>query len=77
MEVEVLFYGKVSEAIGMSSARYQDIKDTVELSEHLASVFPQLKNLQYSIAVNQVVFKDVTSLTNGDVIAILPPFAGG
>ena len=77
MKVEVLFYGMVSEAAGLSSVKYQDIKDTEALSEQLATFFPQLKNLQYSMAVNQVIRREVISLTDGDVIALLPPFAGG
>jgi sulfur-carrier protein len=38
-----------------------------------------IKNLSYSIAVNQKIVKDVTNfeITDNDVIALLPPFAGG
>lgn len=77
MEIEVLFYGMVSEAACKSSIKYQNVKDTDELSEQLTALFPQLQNMTYIMALNQEILKENTSINNGDVIAILPPFAGG
>jgi len=77
MEIKVLFYGKVSDTTLVSSAKYRDIQDTKLLAEHLETLYPQLNNIQYSIAINQIIIKDFVLLKDGDVIAVLPPFAGG
>ncbi len=77
MEVEVLFYGRVSETTGLSSTKYQDVKNIDALLNLLKEKFPKLQNLQYTMALNQVIVNTNTTFKNGDIIAILPPFAGG
>ena len=39
--------------------------------------YPDLKNTTYSVAVNQAMVAVETNLNEKDVIAFLPPFAGG
>ena len=39
----------------------------------------QLGQLSFSVAINQKIMQDTTSyiLTSNDIVALLPPFAGG
>ncbi|MCG9791267.1 MoaD/ThiS family protein [Flavobacterium algicola] len=39
--------------------------------------YPDLKKTTYSIAVNQTMVEEETFLNEQDIIAFLPPFAGG
>jgi molybdopterin synthase sulfur carrier subunit len=49
-----------------------------QLMENLEQKYP-LKKLSFSIAVNQKIIqnKESYSIKNNDIIALLPPFAGG
>ncbi len=48
-----------------------DVKSAVE------SLYEELKNTNYSIAVNQLMGNLDTNIKDQDIIALLPPFAGG
>jgi sulfur-carrier protein len=39
--------------------------------------YPEIKNTNYSIAVNQTVVRENFVLSDNDEMALLPPFAGG
>ncbi len=43
----------------------------------LETVYGELKNTSYTIAVNQVMSSLDYSINDQDVVAFLPPFAGG
>ena len=48
-----------------------DVKSAIE------SLYEELKNTNYSIAVNQLMGNMDTNIKDQDIIALLPPFAGG
>ncbi|MFA9191233.1 MoaD/ThiS family protein [Flavobacterium sp. FZUC8N2.13] len=60
------------ENIPFSNSSLQELVDALEQKYDLAS-------LSYSIAVNQKLVQDKNSymLISNDVVALLPPFAGG
>lgn len=60
------------EKIPFSNSSLQELVDALEQKYDLAS-------LSYSIAVNQKLVQDKNSymLISNDVVALLPPFAGG
>ncbi len=77
MKVNVLFFGNLSELVNANHLVMENVADTNELLNKLNSKFQSLKNYNYRIAINQNMEAGVTTLKNGDEIALLPPFSGG
>jgi sulfur-carrier protein len=58
--------------------RLEESKVSVSfLKSKMEADYPELKNTNYSIAVNQVMTSLDYTIKDQDVIAFLPPFAGG
>jgi molybdopterin converting factor small subunit len=75
--IKVLFFGALSEISGRE-------QQTIELSGNLGDLLniinsenPELGNTRFSIAVNQEISPVDKELSDGDEVALLPPFAGG
>lgn len=77
--IEVLAFGQTEEILGAQ-------RITLELKEEwsidkfrtfLEKEYAQLNEINYSIALNQKGALGMEKIKGGDVIAILPPFAGG
>ena len=77
MSVTILFFGQLAEIAGNEQMELGDIKDTLELQKSLHTQFPGLGKLKYRIAVNKEIVSETTSLQNGTIVALLPPFSGG
>lgn len=77
MEVKVLFFAQIQELFGVSEIILSDIQTTEEAIDALLKHQPKLSNYTYILAVNEKIVKSNQSLQNNDVLAILPPFAGG
>jgi molybdopterin synthase sulfur carrier subunit len=76
-QIQVLFFGALAEITGTESIAIQTTENTDQLSEKLLLLYPGLKNQTYKIAVNQTMISQKQDLKEGDVIALLAPFAGG
>lgn len=77
MEINVLFFGQLSEVTKTSSLKLADISDTDELQKKLENRFPALAEMTFSIAVNKKMIQQKTILHAEDEVALLPPFSGG
>ena len=77
MKVKVLLFGVFSEKIESSSLYFEDITSTNDLLSKMQGLYPTLKEMRCTIAVNQHITKENTKLKDGDVVALMPPFAGG
>lgn len=77
MEINVLFFGQLSEVTKTSSLKLADISDTDELQKKLENRFPSLAEMTFSIAVNKKMIQQKTILHAEDEVALLPPFSGG
>jgi len=77
MKVKILFFGILSEAAGKQEMILNDISDSETLRNHLTSLIPGLKNYTFRMALNQEFIDSNCALKDGDVIAMMPPFAGG
>lgn len=77
MEIKILTFGQIADITGKTEHRISGVKDTDELNNKLAELFPVLYSIKYSIAVNKKVIQANTVLTNDDTVALLPPFSGG
>jgi sulfur-carrier protein len=49
----------------------------LEVQSKLQETYPELKNANYSFALNQSIIQGNIALKNQDEIALLPPFSGG
>lgn len=72
-----MFFGLFAEAAGADKITLKGINDTDMLIQHLMDSYPSLWDKKYRIALNTRVVNGKTSLSEGDVVALLPPFAGG
>ena len=77
MKVKILFFGVLSEAAGKQEMMLNDISDSETLQNHLQSLIPGLKDYIFRLAINQEFIDSNHTLKDGDVVAIMPPFAGG
>lgn len=76
MAIQVLFFGQLTEiagnAVGVPAA------ETLRgLERELWEQFPLLKEKKYALSVNQKIVAGDMLLTEGDIVALLPPFSGG
>jgi len=77
MKVTVKFFGMIAEAAGINSVIVNDVNDTRELVQFLETGFPKIAQQKYAIAINKKSIKGNMKLSEGDEVALLPPFAGG
>ncbi|MBI3234432.1 MAG: MoaD/ThiS family protein [Bacteroidetes bacterium] len=77
MEIEILAFGQIADIIGKPSLIVSNISSTEQLKEALFQQYPKLKETRFSIAVNKNVVSQDSALSNGDIVALLPPFSGG
>jgi molybdopterin converting factor small subunit len=54
-----------------------ELTDTDSVCEKLKADFPELNNLSFAIAVNQILITKNTALKYGDEVALMPPYSGG
>jgi len=77
MQIDVLFFGILSEVSGSTSLTIKDVENIRSLKSHLWKTFPGMKDMDFRIAVNKEIVDGKVEFKNGDEIALLPPFAGG
>ncbi len=75
--IKVLFFGSLEDVVGVKEKDFSDIKTSDSLFNILKRSYPELNNKTYQVAINQQIINKNTTLSNGDTIALLPPFAGG
>jgi molybdopterin synthase sulfur carrier subunit len=77
MKVKILFFGILQEAVGKQEMIINDINDSETLQNHLTSLIPGLKDYTFRLAINQEFIDSNCTLKEGDIVAAMPPFAGG
>jgi len=77
MKVKILFFGILREAVGKQEMVINDINDSETLQNHLISLIPGLTNYRFRLAINQEFIDSNCTLKEGDIVAVMPPFAGG
>jgi len=79
MEVKVKYLGMVSDALGLNSENVT-FEKTISISDFVSNLkqkYTNLNNLKFRVAINQKLLSEDTLISNGDELALLPPFAGG
>lgn len=77
MNVQVMLFGSLAEVVGKPRLEIKDCTDTASLKEKLVMEFPKLNNYEFVIAVYKQIVTGNAKINSGDVVALLPPFAGG
>jgi molybdopterin converting factor small subunit len=77
MKVKILFFGILREAAGKQEMILNDINDSETLQNQLTSLIPSLKDYTFRLAINQEFIDSNCTLKEGDIVAVMPPFAGG
>jgi molybdopterin converting factor small subunit len=77
MQVEVLFFGSLTDATEVSAITLADIGDTHQLQQELVKRYPALAKAKYILAVNKKMISNITPLSDRDIVACMPPFSGG
>ncbi len=77
MEIQVIFFGSITDITNTSQIIISGCNDTQSLKNELISRYPSIENKKYFIAVNQKMIQENTPLKTGDTVALMPPFSGG
>jgi molybdopterin synthase sulfur carrier subunit len=77
MKVKILFFGILQEASGKQEMILNDINDSDTLQNQLKSLIPDIKDFTFRLAINEEFIDSNCTLKEGDIVAVIPPFAGG
>ena len=77
MKIRLLLFGYLAEQAGSSEMELYGFNDTDSLMKKLITDFPAIKNSKFLISVDKKIIKGNVKLQDGNVVALLPPFAGG
>lgn len=77
MSIQIQLFGMLADVLGRNQLDISDVCDTDGLMSKLLKDHPKLNNCQFVIAVSKKIVKGNQVLNSGDVVALLPPFAGG
>lgn len=77
MTVTVLFFGVLTEVAGTGTKFYDNVKSIEHLKMRISDDYPEMIHYTYRISVNNELTSEDLTLSDGDEIAFLPPFAGG
>ena len=79
MNIRLKYFGMISEIT-------QKEEETLELAAHsninpllelLSHKYDRLNKMEYKVAINELIENENIELKENDIVALLPPFAGG
>jgi molybdopterin converting factor small subunit len=77
MEITVLFFGIIAEVTGNFVKVYSGVQSFGDLQIRLRDEFPEISDYNFRIIHNKTFSFAEPQLSDGDEIALLPPFYGG
>lgn len=80
MTITIKYFGLLVDITQKKEEKFSIVENNIALSflkSKIETVYEELKNTNYSIAVNQSISSLDHNIKDQDVIALLPPFAGG
>ena len=77
MEINVIAFGQIADIFGSHSLQLKDVSSTDELRNEIENTYPDLKKLNYLVAVDHNIIQNDTIISDKNTIALLPPFSGG
>jgi molybdopterin synthase sulfur carrier subunit len=76
-KINLIYFGSVTDVTGCPAEPFDAPATLNELNELLHLRYPALLVVRYRLSVNRQLTTENMKLTEGDEIALLPPFAGG
>ncbi|MFA6481765.1 MAG: MoaD/ThiS family protein [Bacteroidales bacterium] len=76
-QINLIYFGSVMDITGMPSETVAAPETLDELNTVLMARFPKLSVISYRLSVNRQLATGNRQLSDGDEVALLPPFAGG
>lgn len=75
--IEVMFFGQLTDATGVSSVMVEEVTNTDMLIQMMKKQYPALESSTYMIAVNNAMVTENSIIRPGSKVAFMPPFSGG
>lgn len=75
--IEVMFFGQLTDATGVSSAMVEEVANTDTLINMMKMRYPSLVSSTYMVAINNTMVTENTIIRSGSKVAFMPPFSGG
>ena len=78
MKANIKYFGMIAEKVGKTEETVDlNEKNQSDIRSYIIGKYSVLEDMNYSIAVNQVLIEDIDKNAETVEIALLPPFAGG
>jgi molybdopterin synthase sulfur carrier subunit len=80
MTITLKYFGLLADITQLKEEQFTFEEDTISVSalkSKIENSYQNMQNITYNIAVNQTMSDLKTAIKDKDVIAFLPPFAGG
>lgn len=77
MNIEVLFFGQLTDITGCTSLTMENPVAVDELKKQVLIRYPGLTQSKFVIAVNNTISKEDEMIADNSKIAFMPPFSGG
>lgn len=75
--IKILFFGQLSEQLGISSLNMDGVNTSDQIIHNLKNQYPILKHQTFQIALDKEIINENTPIKYDQVLALLPPYAGG
>ena len=77
MQIKVKYFGMIAERLNNLEETLEFPSEDLHLKTYFNQLYPQLNDIQYTIAVDKELKTSLTPNQEVREIALLPPFAGG
>lgn len=77
MKIKIVYFGLIVDLIGVQSESIESKDISGSLAVFFEEKYPELKKLNYKIAVDGDFMDIIPNKSTTKEIALLPPFAGG
>jgi len=74
-EIKIIAFGQIAEITGKELML--EVKDLDSLKQNLIQKFPELSDKKMAFAINRKLVENNITLTENDVVALMPPYSGG
>ena len=77
MQIEILFFGQLTDKTGCNSVTIENPGTIGELRKMLIQKYPKLELAKFTFAINNKIATETEIIQDQAKIALMPPFSGG